>query len=214
MTKKKPQPDFDTCPTCGKTKPTAEFGRDRRRAEHCTDECIACQEVCRTRRVAHKRERFREMRANCRQQVLAHYGGVCACCGRDWDLTVDHVHGRYSGDYSDSGDLYVWLVVHGLPMGFQILCGRCNSSKNISGECRFDHKPLAENADPSELLDMQDAAAEAGIAYGTLINHVRKGTWPPPDDISGRFRRWRRDTVRAEMARLQAAWRRGRQQAV
>ena len=54
-------------------------------------------------------------------------------------------------------------------------------------------------ADPDELLDVKAAAAEAGLAYGTVRAYISQGKWPAPDDEQ--WRRWKRSTVRAEMAR-------------
>jgi hypothetical protein len=53
-------------------------------------------------------------------------------------------------------------------------------------------------ADPNELLNARQAAAEAGLAYGTVRAYISKGGWPDPDDEV--LRRWKRSTVRAEMA--------------
>lgn len=56
------------------------------------------------------------------------------------------------------------------------------------------------DADPDELLDAKAAAAEAGLAYGTVRAYISRGgdEWPAPDDPV--LRRWKRSTVRAAMA--------------
>ncbi len=56
----------------------------------------------------------------------------------------------------------------------------------------------ALDADPDELLDARAAAADAGLAYGTVRAYVSKGDWPAPDDAV--LRRWKRSTVRGFMA--------------
>ena len=77
--------------------------------------------------------------------MFAHYGdGTCACCGTTDELTIDHVHGdgaehrRVIGE--GGGALYHWLVVNGLPDGFQVLCDPCNRSKGRGPACRTDHE--------------------------------------------------------------------------
>jgi transposase len=57
-----------------------------------------------------------------------------------------------------------------------------------------------QDADPDELLDTKAAAAEAGLSYGTVRAYISRGEWPAPDDETW-GRRWKRSTVRAEMAR-------------
>lgn len=56
------------------------------------------------------------------------------------------------------------------------------------------------DADPGELLDARQAAAEAGVSYGTVRAYISKGQWPEPDEYRNGGRRWRRSTVRDEMA--------------
>lgn len=59
----------------------------------------------------------------------------------------------------------------------------------------------AEAADPDELLDAKAAAAEAGIAYGTVRADISRGDrWPAPDDYRFGVKRWKRSTVREHMA--------------
>lgn len=58
----------------------------------------------------------------------------------------------------------------------------------------------AEEADPDELLDAKGAAAEAGIAYGTVRADISRERWPAPDADEFGVKRWKRRTVRDEMA--------------
>lgn len=53
---------------------------------------------------------------------------------------------------------------------------------------------------PDELLDINAAAAEAGISHRTLRADLTRGRWPEPDDESGGTKRWKRSTVIATMA--------------
>jgi hypothetical protein len=51
-----------------------------------------------------------------------------------------------------------------------------------------------------ELLDMKTVAAEAGLSWPALRSYVSRGQWPAPDDDRFGVKRWKRATVRAEMA--------------
>jgi hypothetical protein len=57
-----------------------------------------------------------------------------------------------------------------------------------------------DDADPDELLDAKAAAAEAGISWGTVRSDISRNRWPAPDEDKYGVRRWKRSTVRAEMA--------------
>jgi hypothetical protein len=95
------------------------------------------------------RERGRQMRQAARDAVLDHYGRVCACpgCGATEDLVIDHVNGDGKAHrikvfgITDSGSyrMYRWLIRNGFPEDFQVLCNRCNSSKNNGPACRLNH---------------------------------------------------------------------------
>ncbi len=56
------------------------------------------------------------------------------------------------------------------------------------------------DGDPAELLDITAAAREAGITAGTIRADISRGRWPQPDDYRHGSRRWKRSTVREEMA--------------
>jgi hypothetical protein len=88
-----------------------------------------------------------------KQSVLGHYSNQtfqCRCCGeseRDF-LVIDHidghgnehrkqVFGRMGGGYA----FYHWLIKHGYPAGFQVLCFNCNMSKAKHGACVHVAKP-------------------------------------------------------------------------
>lgn len=82
-----------------------------------------------------------------RDQVFAHYGASCACCGCTDDLTLDHVNGdgashreELFGNHRKAGfPFYLWLIQEGLPPGYQTLCASCNASKGLGPCCRLDH---------------------------------------------------------------------------
>lgn len=87
------------------------------------------------------------VRDQIRAEVLAAYGGKCACCGEAAPefLTIDHIYNdgnnhRKGGFYTREGiagpSLYRWLRKEGFPKGrVQILCWNCNCAKGKYGIC-------------------------------------------------------------------------------
>lgn len=81
-----------------------------------------------------------------RDRVYDHYGRACRCCAATSDLTIDHTNGDghehregLHGRRTDSHAIYRWLIRHGLPEGFQVMCRPCNTSKARTGACRLAH---------------------------------------------------------------------------
>ena|SRR5215475_90543 len=92
----------------------------------------------RQKRCADSRRRVRELR----QELVAAYGGCCACCGVEgWQfMTIDHIEGdgtEHRAALKDTGSaVYRWLRRRGYPKeGFQILCWNCNQAKYMYGIC-------------------------------------------------------------------------------
>lgn len=87
------------------------------------------------------------LRAAQRAAVFGHYGTVCACCGTDADLTIDHMNGGGKAHRlelfgrPDAGGIhfYAWLIRQGFPEGYQTLCRQCNRSKGEGPACRLWH---------------------------------------------------------------------------
>lgn len=84
-----------------------------------------------------------------KMRVLEAYGGKppeCSCCfdGHVEFLTIDHLnnngstHRRVMGRKGGTAT-YQWLINHGFPSGFQVLCMNCNFSKGAFGFC--PHRP-------------------------------------------------------------------------
>src|SRR3954464_8614186 len=81
-------------------------------------------------------------RVKLRLEVIAAYGGKCACCGTEIFefLCIDHVdengaeHRRLIGTRAGT-NFYRWLKKNNFPPGFQVLCWNCNSAKHICGIC-------------------------------------------------------------------------------
>lgn len=81
---------------------------------------------------------------NRRDQVFAAYGGYkCACCGETEPafLSLDHVNNdgaewrreRFGNRMAAGYHTYKWLINHGFPPGFQVLCMNCQHGKRMRG---------------------------------------------------------------------------------
>jgi hypothetical protein len=74
-----------------------------------------------------------------REEVIAHYGGKCICCGEKEFvfLTIDHINGGGNKHRKEVGPSSIprWLRKNNYPKGYQILCHNCNQAKNIKGVC-------------------------------------------------------------------------------
>lgn len=76
-----------------------------------------------------------------RREVIAHYGGKCACCDEEKleFLCMDHINGggtkhrREIGGYGAA--FYLWIKREKFPEGFRVLCWNCNSSLGMYGYC-------------------------------------------------------------------------------
>ena len=146
-----------TCKKCGEMKPVEQFQKDRRSQTGHRQPCQACKNKARAewskrnpekerRRV--KRERQKKRRRErarypaLRQNLLAAYGGRCACCGETTPefLTVDHINNdgrehRRACAMARS-KFYYWLEKKKFPKdNFQLLCMNCNTAKFRYGEC-------------------------------------------------------------------------------
>lgn len=87
------------------------------------------------------------MREKCREvrlQVLRHYSDgepLCRCCGEKElvFLAMDHIEGGGNKQRKEMKgaphSIYRWLIKHGFPKGFQVLCHNCNMAKHILGAC-------------------------------------------------------------------------------
>lgn len=89
--------------------------------------------------VESERARGRDKQRRLRLEVLAAYGGSCACCGEatyEW-LTIDHVAGNGADHRREIGRsaIYRWLKKQGYPPGFQVLCWNCNCARGFYGRC-------------------------------------------------------------------------------
>jgi hypothetical protein len=85
--------------------------------------------------------RRRQLARKRREAVLAHYGGICQCCGEmHYEfLAIDHVNGNGKAHRKDLGmagtKFYKWLIDQHFPEGFRVLCHNCNMSYGFYGYC-------------------------------------------------------------------------------
>lgn len=122
------------CKKCGVVKPIGDYYFNKRRGvPHSSPyhSCKACS-------YADHRSRNRERKL----EVLAHYGGTCACCGesRHEFLALHHLNGdgnkhRKSIHPSGKWPIHHWIVKNNFPSGFGVLCHNCNFSLGAFGYC-------------------------------------------------------------------------------
>ena len=87
-----------------------------------------------------------------RIEMIAAYGGKCACCSETIPefLTIDHINNdgyqrRVEGEQSGAA-LYRWLKNQGYPKdNYQLLCMNCNFAKGHFGECPHHKQRDAED---------------------------------------------------------------------
>ena len=91
-----------------------------------------------------RRERYRKTR----DEVIAHYGGKCYCCGirqREF-LGIDHSLVETDSNFRSGSRLIIWLKQNNFPAGFRVLCHNCNSSLGFYGYCPCIGKETSEEA--------------------------------------------------------------------
>lgn len=80
----------------------------------------------------------RANRLKIKLSVLAHYGGICACCSetRHEFLCIDHVNGGGNAHRRTlKQSFHRWLRDNNFPVGFRVLCHNCNFSLSAYGYC-------------------------------------------------------------------------------
>jgi hypothetical protein len=89
--------------------------------------------------------RARAKWARLRAEVIAGYGGRCACCGEEQPefLTLDHVDGGGAAERRKHGPRVHLLAAkrEGFPDRFQVLCWNCNSARHLNdGVCPHERE--------------------------------------------------------------------------
>jgi hypothetical protein len=115
----------------------------RYREQHLDSERERGRRYMRERRLRDNslREYANAYRRALRVEVLAAYGGKCACCGESAFefMTIDHIHGGGNKHRKSLGggglSVYTWLKRSGFPAGFRVLCMNCNFADGKFGGC-------------------------------------------------------------------------------
>ncbi len=89
------------------------------------------------------RAHTRRMAARRKFRVLAAYSEgepICACCGENHleFLGIDHIEGggnKHRKEAGTGGAFYRYLVQHGFPPGYRVLCHNCNLALGFFGYC-------------------------------------------------------------------------------
>lgn len=115
--------------------------RERGECASCPSTAVPGKVLCEKCEKKDRRSGLRRRR-RFRTEVMAHYGGKCACCGETAIefLTIDHIAGngnRHRKEIGRQGGwrFYQWLQENGYPAGFRVLCFNCNCSIGHWGYC-------------------------------------------------------------------------------
>lgn len=112
--------------------------------------CITCKvvkpnegrrmcEPCAKRRRDAARRLSRVAKAEFMEQIFAHYGRACACCGETQEmfLTIDHINrdGAAKRKHVEGGPANTarYIVRNGFPSDYRILCYNCNCGRERNG---------------------------------------------------------------------------------
>lgn len=114
--------------------------RERLRYHALTQEQIEHRRAVQRKHHAKNAERERVRYAVLRKEIVAAYGGRCACCGEAeiQFLELDHAQNDGASHRKTLGrgarPIYRWLKARDFPKkGFQLLCANCNQGKNRNG---------------------------------------------------------------------------------
>lgn len=81
-----------------------------------------------------------------REECLARYGGVCACCGESQYefLAIDHIDGGGSTHRKEQRitKMARWLKKNQFPPGYRVLCHNCNMAFGQYGYCPHSQAQL------------------------------------------------------------------------
>ena len=84
------------------------------------------------------RDRANTRRLKAKLEIVALYGGKCACqpCGEsNWKfLTLDHINGGGSAlRKTTHNDLWKWVATHGYSGQLRLMCWNCNMGRAMNG---------------------------------------------------------------------------------
>lgn len=110
------------CPGCSRLEPPVA---GRRNCKYCLES---------------QRKSINSRSKKARLIVLNHYGPECVYCGQEniIFLTIDHINNNGSThrkqEKSSKSCISLWIIRHGFPPDFQVLCYNCNATKHMLGE--------------------------------------------------------------------------------
>lgn len=121
----KERKELGKCPSCGNELIAGEKFR-----------CATCnaRHVATTRAVWHRN----------RDEVIAHYGGKCECCGESTRefLTIDHINNNGKAHRRKIGShLAAWIIKNNFPADLRVLCSNCNCGRSKFGVCPHQRQP-------------------------------------------------------------------------
>jgi len=103
--------------------------------KHTCKKCIKSQYFATNKDKVYEYRKAREKRT--KLEVIAHYGGKCACCGETIVefLTMDHIYGggRKHAKELKKTRFFMWVKRNNYPDSLQILCFNCNCGREING---------------------------------------------------------------------------------
>lgn len=148
------------CSRCGEMLPWDEFPVNRssgtRRKDGRHSQCVECKRLSARESSARHAEKNRARTARwwaaLREEMFAHYGSECACCGEDHRefLCIDHIEGggnKHRAEVGGTGSVfYAWLRRNGWPEGFRVLCHNCNQARGLYGACPHEIEMMEEVA--------------------------------------------------------------------
>lgn len=102
------------------------------------------------------KEKQARYKAKLRQEVIAHYGGKCACCGENniAFLTIHHIDGAGNavrrslfGGFNSAGiRSYKWIRRTGYPDRLGVLCWNCHMAITLYHFCPHQHQDKLSNS--------------------------------------------------------------------
>lgn len=136
------------CSKCGESKLVDQFYAVPIHKAACglSNQCRQCirdykrprpQQRTKQQAAARRSKEYKSLRS----QVLAAYGGQCACCGESTPefLSIDHIYNDGAAERKRTGagyPFYVKLRQQGFPRDrYQVLCYNCNYAKSRYGAC-------------------------------------------------------------------------------
>jgi hypothetical protein len=157
-------PGFKRCTECKEIKPKdlEHFGKDTNTNDGLRSKCTPCRnaqkktsyrknyEKVRLQQRTYRHENYEKVLAynakwqrnyfsNLRLEIIAAYGGKCACCGESEQLflDLDHINNDGASHRKELGNgrqVWIWLKENNWPTdNYQLLCCNCNQGKSRNG---------------------------------------------------------------------------------